>query len=426
MPVQIKKMAPKKKASAKRKRVEEEEEEEVEDDEEKEDDAENNSDDDGSKSENSDEESGEDNSDDDEEEKDEDDDGSKAGKRSTARKASVKSKKAEVKAVKKKKTEKKVSKSNGSSNSNGEVKERKPKQLRKYERLEEARKAYKWWEAPQLPAGINWRSLEHPAIKFPPEYIPHKIPILYDNKPVYLNSEQEEIASFYAAMPLDGPQLGNPKTRAVFQKNFFEDFLNVLGPGHVIKKFEKCNFDDIRRHLDYQKSLKKTASEEDKQAKKLEKEEILLQYGYALIDGRIEKMVITISFVFLYMVFYYVLKCLTCLLGQFQHGASRIVQGSRGAPQDRESEESLLSRVRAPELERGCLRTHLHGPGPLLGQRQTRSTQPTSTYLTFKRLLTFRFFSLSQIPWSLGFVRGMKISKISQSLNFYYLLLIAI
>lgn len=307
MPVQIhikiKKMAPKKKAPAKRKRVEEEEEEEVEDDEEKEDDAENNSDDDGSKSENSDEESGEDNSDDDEEEKDEDDDGSKAGKRSTARKASVKSKKAEVKAVKKKKTEKKVSKSNGSSNSNGEVKERKPKQLRKYERLEEARKAYKWWEAPQLPAGINWRSLEHPAIKFPPEYIPHKIPILYDNKPVYLNSEQEEIASFYAAMPLDGPQLGNPKTRAVFQKNFFEDFLNVLGPGHVIKKFEKCNFDDIRRHLDYQKSLKKTASEEDKQAKKLEKEEILLQYGYALIDGRIEKMVITISFVFLYMFF---------------------------------------------------------------------------------------------------------------------------
>lgn len=34
---------------------------------------------------------------------------------------------------------------------------------------------------------------------------------LYNNK--YNN--KEEIASFFAAMPLDGPQLGNPKTKPV-------------------------------------------------------------------------------------------------------------------------------------------------------------------------------------------------------------------
>eukprot|EP01036_Dinobryon_divergens_P022918 gene22918-31222_t len=226
-------------------------------------------------------------------------DGNDRKKKAVTKKAAPKAKKAakatksKTKVDKKKKSKKKDSKKSASATSStpsGESKERKPKQLRKYERLEEARKAYKWWEAPDLPDGINWRTLEHPAINFPPEYIPHNIPILYDNKPVKLNSEQEEIASFYAAMPLDGPQLGNPKTKTVFQKNFFEDFTASLGAGHVIKKFEKCNFDDIRRHLDYQKSLKKTASDEEKQTKKIEKETLLLKYGYALIDGRIEKM----------------------------------------------------------------------------------------------------------------------------------------
>jgi len=151
--------------------------------------------------------------------------------------------------------------------------------------------AYKWWEVPDLPDGINWRTLEHPAINFPPEYIPHHIPILYDGKPVNLTRDQEEIASFYAALPLDGPQLGNPKTRAVFQANFFEDFKSALGPSHIIKKFDKCNFDDIKKHLDYQKSLKKTASDGEKLIVKEEKEQLSLKYGYALIDGRIEKMV---------------------------------------------------------------------------------------------------------------------------------------
>ena len=32
------------------------------------------------------------------------------------------------------------------------------------ERLEEARKAFKWWEAPDLPEGINWRHLEQSGI----------------------------------------------------------------------------------------------------------------------------------------------------------------------------------------------------------------------------------------------------------------------
>ena len=165
----------------------------------------------------------------------------------------------------------------------------KSKTFKKSDRLEEARKAYKWWEAPELADDVNWITLEHTGVNFPPNYVQHHIPLVYNGKEIKLNAEQEEIASFFAAMPADGPQLGNPKTKPVFEKNFFEDFKETLPPGHEIKEFSKCNFDLIRDHLNTQKELRKAASEEDKQAKKAEKEEQILHHGYALIDGRIEK-----------------------------------------------------------------------------------------------------------------------------------------
>jgi hypothetical protein len=163
------------------------------------------------------------------------------------------------------------------------------KVLTRFERLEEARKAYKWWEAEDLPHGVNWRQLEHPGILFPAAYVSHHVPLLYDGQPVELTVEQEEIATFYAAIPDDGPQLGNPKTRQVFQQNFFVDFKATLGTGHVIKKFEKCDFSRIKDHLALQKSIKKAATDEEKLVAKKDRESQALKYGYALIDGRIEK-----------------------------------------------------------------------------------------------------------------------------------------
>lgn len=266
---------------------EEENEDDVDDD--KMDDDSNNGDESGS--ENSGETGGSDNDNDDDNDQSDDQNNNNEPKTKRSRAAST-SKSAKSKISARSKSKKDVVKKSSTKQSNSSsTTERKNKQLKKGERLEEARMAYKWWEVPDLPDGINWRTLEHPAINFPPEYIPHRIPILYDGKPVNLTRDQEEIASFYAALPLDGPQLGNPKTRTVFQANFFEDFKSALGPSHVIKKFDKCNFDDIKKYLDYQKSLKKTASDGEKLIVKEEKEQLLLKYGYALIDGRIEKMV---------------------------------------------------------------------------------------------------------------------------------------
>lgn len=165
----------------------------------------------------------------------------------------------------------------------------KGKKPSKIERLEEARNAFKWWEAEELPTGVNWRSLEHAGVVFAPPYIKHNIPLLYDGNPVELNAEQEEIATFYAAMPMDGPQLGNPKSKPVFEKNFFEGFQEVLPSGHTIKKFSKCDFTLIRNHLDLAKTLKKAANSEEKLEKKKQKDQSTLRHGYALIDGRMEK-----------------------------------------------------------------------------------------------------------------------------------------
>lgn len=166
----------------------------------------------------------------------------------------------------------------------------KPKKIREVDRLEEARKAYKWWEAKPLPEGINWINLEHTGVIFAPPHVRHGVPLVYDGERIKLTLEQEELATFYAAIPDDGPQLGNPKTRSVFQKNFFIDFKDAFPPGHVVKKFDKCDFTLIKNHLDQEKQLRKAATDEEKAKKKEMKDLQVLKHGYALIDGRLEKM----------------------------------------------------------------------------------------------------------------------------------------
>lgn len=328
---------------SKRKRADEEEENEGEENS----DVENESGDSDNDSNNSNSDSDNDDDDDDDENDSNDSDNDSAGSNSDkdeddeppkkkGGKAAPKAKKETKKVGKKdtKKTAKKAVKKEKKSSSSKDAKEKKvskAKSLRKSERLEEARKAYKWWEAPKLANGVNWLSMEHAGICFAAPYVPHNVPLFYNGKPVTLTSEQEEIASFFAAIPADGPQLGNAKTKPVFEKNFFDDFKEALGPGHEIKKFELCDFRKIKDHLDNQKNLRKTATDEEKALRKIEKEAVLLQYGYALIDGRVEKVRVESPFCWH--------PCITSSSlisfpqlyadGQLQYGASRSVPRTR-------------------------------------------------------------------------------------------------
>ena len=82
---------------------------------------------------------------------------------------------------------------------------------------------------------------------------------------------------------------GNPKTAKIFIKNFFADFRAVLGKSHVIKDFTKCDFEPIRRHLNEQKIIKKAITDEQRKANKDDRNQVLFQFGYALVDGHLER-----------------------------------------------------------------------------------------------------------------------------------------
>lgn len=119
------------------------------------------------------------------------------------------------------------------------------------------------------------------------------------------------MATFYAGIALDGPQLGDPKVAPIFQKNFFHDFKKILGPDHKIQKFEKCDFEPIREHLRQESEKKKNMTKEEKEERKLENQQIMMNFGYALVDSHLERVSWTCRYTVQRASYFYVLskKC---------------------------------------------------------------------------------------------------------------------
>jgi DNA topoisomerase I len=163
------------------------------------------------------------------------------------------------------------------------------KQLDKTERLQYAMQSFLWWNAPEPRPGCQWTTMEHAGVAFPEPYQPHSIPLLYKNQPVVLTPAQEEAATLFAAMDPDGMHLGNPKTVPIFIQNFFADFQLLLGKKHVIQKFEHCNFDAIRQHLQTKKMINKAATDAERLAAKEGRSDALHRFGYAMVDGHLER-----------------------------------------------------------------------------------------------------------------------------------------
>jgi hypothetical protein len=167
--------------------------------------------------------------------------------------------------------------------------QRELKKLDRTERLTYAMQSFLWWDAVDPPAGCQWVTMEHAGVAFPEKYQPHGVRLLYDGQPVSLTPEQEEAATFFAATDPDGMHLGNPTTAKIFIKNFFEDFRTILGKKHIIQKFEKCDFALIRSHLEEQKIVRKAATDQERKTVKEDKSQALLKYGYAIVDGHLER-----------------------------------------------------------------------------------------------------------------------------------------
>ena len=119
----------------------------------------------------------------------------------------------------------------------------------------------------------KWTTLEHNGMKFPPEYIPKKIPIKYLNENIYLSPSAEEAAFAYAKY------IGTEyETNATFNRNFFNDWKKLLGKNTPIQSLSLCNFSLMKAYL----VEKKLSSKEVPDPSSLNED----LYKTAILDGK--------------------------------------------------------------------------------------------------------------------------------------------
>ncbi|XP_010913963.1 DNA topoisomerase 1 beta isoform X1 [Elaeis guineensis] len=155
-------------------------------------------------------------------------------------------------------------------------------------KMKKAMKDSKFSKSLKVPPGSGggqkWTTLEHNGVIFPPAYQPHGVKMLYNGQPVDLTPEQEEVATMFAVMK-DTDYATKPK----FIENFWNDWKQILGKSHVIKKFDLCDFTPIYEWHLREKEKKKQMSAEEKKALKEEKLKQEEKYMWAIVDGVKEK-----------------------------------------------------------------------------------------------------------------------------------------
>lgn len=139
------------------------------------------------------------------------------------------------------------------------------------------------WINSQLGGKIEykWSTLKHNGVMFPSEYKKHNVPLLYNGKEIFLNSEEEEYATYYAKY-INTEYIKNKK----FKKNFWKDWRLILGLDHEIQSLDNCDFSLIYNYLLKKKEEKKNISKEEKENIKKNLDLASEEYKYAIIDGK--------------------------------------------------------------------------------------------------------------------------------------------
>ncbi|KAK2195407.1 bifunctional DNA topoisomerase I [Babesia duncani] len=156
----------------------------------------------------------------------------------------------------------------------------------------------RWWEQLDSDFDINkivsyekesthWEYLEHNGMIFTPEYVPHKVPIIYKGKEIVLEPCLEEIATYWAQ------SMGtNYESSDIYRKNFWEAFTKRLEPHHVLltskAKLDDVDFSKIKQHLEAEKQYKKDNKQHFQQLKQ-EQAQVEYPFSYALVDWIREK-----------------------------------------------------------------------------------------------------------------------------------------
>ena len=130
----------------------------------------------------------------------------------------------------------------------------------------------------QFGAGTKkWTTLEHNGVLFPPSYIPHKIPLIYNGNKMELDADTEEMATLYAKF-VETEYI----KESVFRRNFWNDWKKILGKGSPIESLDNCDFTLIYEHLLKLKETKKLEKKDDSNKEDVEK------YKTAMVDGKIQ------------------------------------------------------------------------------------------------------------------------------------------
>jgi DNA topoisomerase-1 len=89
-------------------------------------------------------------------------------------------------------------------------------------------------------ANIKWKTFQHNGVMFPKEYVPHKIPVIYQGQNIILEPEAEEYATIFVRY-IDTEYYKDSK----FKKNFWKDWHKILGKKHLIQDLDGCDFNLI-------------------------------------------------------------------------------------------------------------------------------------------------------------------------------------
>ena len=120
--------------------------------------------------------------------------------------------------------------------------------------------------------GVNdkpkWTVLKHNGPMFPPEYEPHKTPVIINSKEVVLPSLAEEYATMFARY-LET----NYMESSIFKKNFWKDFKPTL-ENIQVSSLDEIDFSLIKKYLNNVKEKKAEMSKEQKEKIKEKQQEI--------------------------------------------------------------------------------------------------------------------------------------------------------
>jgi DNA topoisomerase-1 len=132
----------------------------------------------------------------------------------------------------------------------------------------------------QLGGKNKWTSLKHNGVYFPPEYIKHNIPLIYDGKNIILPILAEEYATLYSKY-IDSEYIKNK----LFNKNFWNDWKKTLIGLNIID-FNLCDFSLIQKYLQDEKNKKDLLTREEKNNIKQINDKIEEKYKICFVDGK--------------------------------------------------------------------------------------------------------------------------------------------